>query len=197
MWCVVQVRQGEEESVRRQCQEKLSSDLVKNCYVFYYEEKKHIRGEWVIQEKPLFPGYVFMVTDEADRLSDELVRIKGKTKLLETADKVVPLSDSEVEFLMTFGGKEQTIEMSEGVIERSKVKIYSGPLVGKKSGTKSERYWIIKSFVSYIFGQIAILIFVSYGNKIVAYDYLKYRCYKDVYYFLNKNIFKMYSNLRI
>ena len=68
MWCVVQVRQGEEESVRQQCQEKLSSDLVKNCYVFYYEEKKHIRGEWVIQEKPLFPGYVFMVTDEADRL---------------------------------------------------------------------------------------------------------------------------------
>ena len=132
MWCVLQVRQGEEESVRRQCQEKLSSDLVKNCYVFYYEEKKHIRGEWVIQEKPFFPGYVFMVTDEADRLSDELVRIKGKTKLLEMADKVAPLSDSEVEFLKTFGGKEQTIEMSEGVIERSKVKIYSGPLVGKE-----------------------------------------------------------------
>ena len=132
MWCVVQVRQGSEESVRQQCREKLSPDLVKNCYVFYYEEKKHIRGEWVIQERPLFPGYVFMVTDEADRLGDELLRIKGQTKLLEMDDRVLSLSKAEEDFLKAFGGKEQTIEMSEGVIERSKVRVYSGPLVGKE-----------------------------------------------------------------
>ena len=41
MWCVMRVRVGSEESVRLQCQKKLSSDLLKGCYVFYYQEKKH------------------------------------------------------------------------------------------------------------------------------------------------------------
>lgn len=80
----------------------------------------------------MFPGYVFMVTDEADRLGDELLRIKGQTKLLEMDDRVLSLSKAEEDFLKAFGGKEQTIEMSEGVIERSKVRVYSGPLVGKE-----------------------------------------------------------------
>ncbi len=35
-------------------------------------------------------------------------------------------------FRSAFGGKEQTIEMSEGVIEQSEIKVYSGPLVGKE-----------------------------------------------------------------
>lgn len=133
MWCVMQVRQGSEESIRRQCREKLPSDLVKNCYVFYYKEKKHIQGEWVVQEKLLFPGYVFMVTEEADRLSDELLRLKGRTRLLETNSQVAALSEAEVDFLKDFGGREQTVEMSEGIIEHSKIKVYSGPLVGKEN----------------------------------------------------------------
>lgn len=128
----MQVRQGSEESIRRQCREKLSTGLVKNCYVFYYEEKKHIQGEWIIQEKPLFPGYVFIVTEEAERLSDELLHIKGQTKLLENEDQVVSLSEAEIDFLKSFGGKEQTVEISEGVIEKSKIRVYSGPLVGKE-----------------------------------------------------------------
>lgn len=132
MWCVLQVRQGLEESVRQQCREKISSDLVKDCYVFYYEEKRRIQGEWVIQEKLLFPGYVFLVTGQASGLSDELARIKGFLKLLETGNEVAALTEEEIAFLTAFGGKKRTVEMSEGVIEQSKIRIYSGPLVGKE-----------------------------------------------------------------
>ena len=34
--------------------------------------------------------------------------------------------------LAACGGKEQTVEMSEGVIEQSRIRVYSGPLVGKE-----------------------------------------------------------------
>lgn len=134
MWCVVQVRQGSEESVRRQCREKISSDLVKDCYVFYHEEKRRIQGEWVIQDKLLFPGYVFLVTDQdqASGLDNELSHISGFVKLLKTDNKVVALTEDEINFLTVFGGKERTVEMSEGVIEQSKIRVYSGPLVGKE-----------------------------------------------------------------
>ena len=80
----------------------------------------------------MFPGYVFMVTEQADRLSDELIRIKGFAKLLEAGGEVAALTEDEVDFLTVFGGKEQTVEMSEGVIEQSRIRVYSGPLVGKE-----------------------------------------------------------------
>ena len=132
MWCVVRVREGSEEYVRMQCQEKLPRGLLKDCYVFYYEEKRHVQGEWIIQQKLLFPGYIFLVTEQADLLHEELNRIKGFTQLLEADHKIAALTDDEVDFLTAFGGKEQTIEMSEGVIEQSEIKVYSGPLVGKE-----------------------------------------------------------------
>lgn len=132
MWCVVQVRQGSEESVRLQCREKIGTGLLNDCYIFYYEEKRHVRGEWIIQEKVLFPGYVFIDTEHAEQLREGLPHMKGFVKLLEIDNEVAALTEDEIDFLTVFGGKEQTVEMSEGVIEQSKIRIYSGPLVGKE-----------------------------------------------------------------
>ncbi len=132
MWCVIQVRVGSEENVRAQCRRKIPSDLLKNCYVFYYEEKRHVQGEWIIQENILFPGYVFLVTEQADRLNEELIRIKGFTKFLKAGNEVAVLTEDEVNFLTIFGGKEQTVKMSEGMIKQSEIKVYSGPLVGRE-----------------------------------------------------------------
>lgn len=40
MWYVVQVCTGTEESIRTQCQKKLSPPVMKDCFIPYYEEKK-------------------------------------------------------------------------------------------------------------------------------------------------------------
>ena len=42
------------------------------------------------------------------------------------------LNDEEVNLLQTFGGHGQRVGLSEGVIEHSKIRVYSGPLVGKE-----------------------------------------------------------------
>ena len=80
----------------------------------------------------LFPGYVFLVSDEKEKLFFELKRIIGLTKLLGTGETIVPLTDEEVNFLLRFGGKEQTVEMSEGIIENDRVVVTSGPLKGNE-----------------------------------------------------------------
>ena len=144
LWYVAQVRIGSEESIRRQCIEKITGDELKDfrdCYVFYYEEKRHVRGEWVIQEKVLFPGYVFFVAKEKrsnsrgerlKELEEELRNVDGVQKFLGINKEPAALTDEEICFLKAFGGEEQTVEMSEGVIEQSEIRVYSGPLVGRE-----------------------------------------------------------------
>ena len=136
MWYVIQVRTGTEENIRLQCQKYISSDVLTNCFIPYCEEKKHIQGKWMIQKRILFPGYVFLDADESEQLYRKLKNVSGLTKLLGTGDEVVPLTKEEESFLMTFGGDEQIVQISEGIIENSKVIIFSGPLKGKEGYIK-------------------------------------------------------------
>ncbi len=92
--------------------------------------KKRIQGKWHIERKILFLGYVFIVTEELERLQTYLKEIIELTKLLSAGEDVVPLKSNEIEFLKAFGGEEQIVKMSEGIIENSKVIIQSGPLEG-------------------------------------------------------------------
>lgn len=134
IWYAARVRIGAEENVRQRCREQISSKVVKDCYVFYYEEKRHLYGEWIVQEKVLFPGYVFLVSDGADAkvIDRELWQIKSIIRLLEMDSGVAALDNEEADFLMRIGGCRHTVGFSEGIIEQSKVRVYSGPLVGKE-----------------------------------------------------------------
>lgn len=136
MWYVMQVRTGLEENIRLQCQREISSDVLKGCFIPYYEEKRHIKGEWRILKRILFPGYVFLNTEELELLCIDLKHIQGFARLLRTGDEVIPLTKDEVDFLETFSGKERIVSISMGVIENSKVRVISGPLVGKEGYIK-------------------------------------------------------------
>lgn len=132
MWYVVQVRSGTEENILLQCRRKISAEILERGFIPYYEEKKRIRGEWTTRRKILFPGYVFVVTEQLEELYEELKGVAGLAKLIGTGREVVPLTEQEKSFLLEFGGEEQLVEMSEGVIENSVIRITSGPLMGKE-----------------------------------------------------------------
>ena len=136
MWYVMQVRTGSEENVQLQCQKDISSEVLEDCFIPYYEEKRNIKGEWMTQRKILFPGYVFLDSQEVIRLYSNLQQVFGLTKLLKTGDEVVPLTAEEVHFLKDFGGEEKVVPVSEGIIENSKVVVMSGPLMGKEGYIK-------------------------------------------------------------
>lgn len=130
MWYVVQVRTGTEESIRIQCEKNISGQVLERCFIPYYEEQKRIRGAWTIQRKVLFPGYVFIVSENLEQLYKELRNVLGLTKLIGTGQEIVALQEEEVSFLLRIGGEDQIMEMSEGVIEDSRVRVTAGPLVG-------------------------------------------------------------------
>ena len=130
MWYVVQVRTGTEENIRIQCEKHMSGEVLERCFIPYYEEAKRIRGNWTTLEKVLFPGYVFIITEKLERLYEQLHEVIGLTKLIGTGREIVPLCAEEIAFIQEIGGENQVVEMSEGVIEKSNVRITSGPLMG-------------------------------------------------------------------
>lgn len=132
MWYVMQVRTGTEENIRVQCVRKIPPEILERCFILYYEEKKRIRGEWTVKKKVLFPGYVFVVTEDMDQLYQSLKSVAGLTKLIGTGREVVPLTEEEKQFMLDLGGEEQVVPLSEGIIENSVTKIRSGPLKGKE-----------------------------------------------------------------
>ena len=59
MWYVMQVRTGSEENIQLQCQKDISSDVLEDCFIPYYEEKKNIKGEWKHKGKFFFQVMCF------------------------------------------------------------------------------------------------------------------------------------------
>ncbi|MCD7957841.1 MAG: antiterminator LoaP [Lachnospiraceae bacterium] len=140
MWYVIQVQTGSEEKTRIQCNTILSSQVLQQCFIPYYEEQRKLHGEWSTLKKILFPGYVFMITDQLDELRLSLRKVPAMTKVIGVGDEIIPLTDEEVLFLQGFCGDQQVAEVSHGILEGSKVRILSGPLVGKEAMIKKIDY---------------------------------------------------------
>ena len=121
MWYVMQVHTGTEENIRSQCQRLISSDTKERCLIPYYQQKKRFQGEWHIQERILFPGYVFLITQNLEKLVESLKKVIGMTKLIGTGDEIVPLSEAEISLITKLGGKssssESIVKISQGMIE--------------------------------------------------------------------------------
>lgn len=123
MWYVMQVRTGTEENIRCQCQRLINSNVLERCFIPYYQQKKRFQGEWHIYERILFPGYVFLIAENPEKLVNGLRKVIGLTKLIGTGDEIVPLVQEEIDLLMKIGTDKQLVEMSSGIIENDRVQI--------------------------------------------------------------------------
>lgn len=141
-WYVIQVRTGSEEKIIHACQLLVSRQALKECFLPKYKRVKKIRGFWDEVEETLFPGYVFMISDDVHRLFQELKQIPDLTKLLgKYGQEVFPLCEDEVAFLKSFGKEEHVVDMSVGYIKGDKIVVTSGPMKNKEGLiTKVDRH---------------------------------------------------------
>lgn len=128
MWYAVQVTTGEEEKTKLLCNKMISIEILEECFIPYYEKKKKYMCKWHIINEILFPGYIFMVSNQINNLIVDVRRIPKLTKILGNEKEIIPLYDREIEFLMKFGKKEHIIKMSYGYIENEKIIITDGPM---------------------------------------------------------------------
>ena len=136
MWYVIQVYSGTEEKICYQCEKIIDSSISERCFIPRFKKKKRFLGEWHMQNEIMFPGYVFLISEQPDELVVSLNQVSGMTKILKTGDEITPLSQEEVDLLLKLGSEKQEVEMSTGIIEGDKVIVFDGPLQGMEGFIK-------------------------------------------------------------
>ena len=88
---VIQVRTGSEENIVIQCQriireQDCEGSVLRKCFIPYYEKQRRYEGAWHTERKMLFPGYVFLVSDDPEQLKESLRSVIGMSRLLGIGD---------------------------------------------------------------------------------------------------------------
>ena len=141
MWYVIQVFTGTEEKTAEKCRSVIGiqdekESVLRKCFIPYVIRKRRYCGAWHEEKKILFPGYVFLVSDDPGELFLRLKKVPGLTKLLGTGDEIVPLSETEEALLKKLGGEDQIVEGSIGILEQDRIIIMEGPLQGMEGFIK-------------------------------------------------------------
>ena len=130
---VIQVTSGGEYRTLKIIKEIISDELITSAYIPKMKKYKKYRGDWHTVEEILFPGYIFIETDNIRELYYDLQKVPKLTKILGIdGDVIYPLSESEVYFIKSFcDNDDHTVDISTGFIEGDRVIITDGPLLGK------------------------------------------------------------------
>ncbi len=133
----IQVASGQEAKVEELIRRFIDESMIGEIFVPRFESMRRWKGEWHKRTERLTPGYLYVETSDAEKLALQLRRVPAFTKVLGNNEVFIPLNDEEVAWLNAFtGGDRRVIEMSEGIVEGSKVVVLRGPLRGHEAEIK-------------------------------------------------------------
>lgn len=136
MWYVIKVSIGQEYTTIRLCEKFLSNELIRNYFIPKFEYVKKINGEWKKQQSILFPGYLFVETEDVEQLFYTLKQVNKMTVILGVEHEFIPLNMKSGCFLQSIVNEDHVIEMSYGYIKGKKLVITEGALVGQEEKIK-------------------------------------------------------------
>ena len=101
MWYVMQVQTGNEEMIIKLCEQVINTKKYERIFLPKCVTLKKRHGEWKELIQTLFPGYIFIDTDE-NRITD-IIRacyaIPEVTKVLRSAENFTPIHELEQTYL--------------------------------------------------------------------------------------------------
>lgn len=134
MWCVVHVKDREEINTKDFITGILPGSLKARCFCLTRRRKKKYEGQWQIIQENLFPGYVFIDTDQPDKLFRELKKAPRPRLLFSDDEYVSTLETQESDFMEMLMDGNGMIGISRvKVSEDGTIKYMSGPLVNVRS----------------------------------------------------------------
>jgi len=99
------------------------------CFHLIRRRKKKFQGMWQTVQENLFPGYVFVDTDDPDREYRELKKVPRPKLLFSDDEYVSTLEQKESDFMELIADKSGVIGISRvAVDEGGTVRYLSGPL---------------------------------------------------------------------
>lgn len=131
MWCVLNCPRGREQEISRICRSLTDGRVIRDVFVFTREQMKRYEGSWHVEEKPLFPGSIFLETEDVPALMRMLGQMFQENGSDGKAD--IPLRQlhaAEEKFLAELGGRQHHLPMSTGYIRDGVTHVTEGPLKG-------------------------------------------------------------------
>ena len=133
MWYAVQVQTGKEERLKTLIERIAFEKEQAECRLINYETKKKYKGKWHKETKNMFPGYLFVISDNIETVCRGFRYVNEMTKVLKSGDEYLPLSEKEEAFLRHLSNDTDTVPMSYGIGVGDRVIIKSGTLKGYES----------------------------------------------------------------
>lgn len=113
MWYVLQTVTGQEEELVHMIREVVSSGVYTDCFVAYYERVWRRQRQSIVHVERLFPGYVFIVSDDPNGLFLELKRVPAMSKLVSAGKfEFLPIEKEEEAFFHTLLTEERIVRLS-------------------------------------------------------------------------------------
>lgn len=113
MWYVLQTMTGQEEELVHMIREVVPDHVYSDCFVAYYERVWRRQQQSIVHVERLFPGYVFIVSDNPNELYLELKRVPAMSKLVSAGKfEFLPIEKEEETFFHALLTEERIVRLS-------------------------------------------------------------------------------------
>ena len=100
MWYVLQTLTGKEDELVRMIKKMVSPDLYTDCFIAYYERVWRKQQESIVHVERLFPGYVFIISENPDEIFLQLKKVPAMSKMIADGEfTFLPIEQEEETFL--------------------------------------------------------------------------------------------------
>lgn len=137
MWYAVQVATGREEISKEMCKKLIEKELYTDIFIIRFDKAKRYCGAWHKDKQIMFPGYIFIDSDNPQGLYEQLKRVPELTKLLgHQGDEFMAIEPAKEKLFKAMVNADYEIPISTGIIEGDKVIVKEGALVGMEAFIK-------------------------------------------------------------
>ena len=132
-WYVIQTIKDREEELCRDLKDILDAELYEHCFVPMSERQHRKEGKFILFKEPLFPGYLFIVSNYIEEVAAAVWRISKFKRILRTGDSFATLKAEEVKNFTALTDENFNITMSRGFIAGDEIIVTEGPLKGHEA----------------------------------------------------------------
>ena len=130
LWYAIQTYTGKEEQLTEMIRRVVPETFFGECFVPYFERLRCWRQQNQIHILRLFPGYIFISTDDIEGVFQYLKKVPAMSKIMTTgAFEFTPLYDDETEFLKGILDADHIVRLTYAATDgKGRVTYLSGPL---------------------------------------------------------------------
>lgn len=114
------------------CRRYFAETAVSDIFTFTFDRMRRYQGAWHVERKPMFPGYVFLETEDGQTLEEEWRHFPRIAKILGNGQDPLAVRSEEERFLRDLCDKDHHCGMSRGYLRDGDVHVTEGTLCGKE-----------------------------------------------------------------